>query len=139
MDPFESPVFTGDHVVHFPDIVHAQEVVLAPGAPAVLILHESHDSVGQLGVCLETLGPVQQVPVVEAGVPVDLHMPHNAPVRVEGQVCGGVSVAEDPVAVSDRGPVTVLDPAATLRRVPSHTPAPQDAPEEVIERAVDAL
>src|SRR5207245_6541387 len=72
----------GCAMIHLNDLLHSQEVQSAPGAAPTLSFQQPADPSWDFGMCLEPLGPIQQIPVVGAGGALDLRMPLDRNTRV---------------------------------------------------------
>jgi len=88
----------GCAMIHLNDLLHSQEVQSAPGAAPTLSFQQPADPSWDFGMCLEPLGPIQQIPVVGAGGALDLRMPLDRNTRVARQLGAGLAVFEDPLA-----------------------------------------
>jgi len=88
----------GCAMIHLNDLLHSQEEQSAPGAAPTLSFQQPADPSWDFGMCLEPLGPIQQIPVVGAGGALDLRMPLDRNTRVARQLGAGLAVFEDPLA-----------------------------------------
>ncbi len=88
-------------------------------------------------MCLEPLGPIQQVPVVGTRGVLNLRMPLDGDTRVARELGTGPAVLEDPMAWTDRPPVAGFDPPVSFRGMPTDAPAPQGLEQHPVELAVD--
>src|ERR1700737_4877303 len=105
VNPVRPAARAGRAMIHLDDLLYGQEDQSTPGAASILDFQQPADPPWDFGMCLETLGPIQQAPIVGARGALDFGVPLDRDPRVIGELGAGLAVFEDPIAWGDRPPI----------------------------------